>query len=267
MKPPLTLLSALLLGFGCLAQHKSSLEISAGISLPAGDFADKDMPGDKSGLAKTGQTVSIAYQHLLSKKIGFAVSLSGYRNPLDVASLETSLASLPVTYIYFSSQPGLPPPPSSIPPRDYHWQSKKDAWLTGSLLVGPYIELPIGMKTSFVGQVTAGAAYIQSPAVHMISVTDTVTAHLEQTDPHAISFAYALDGGIAHKLSNKISLVATLRYFGTPRAKFEDVRVTVSELQGTGGSLNFLATSSVRTTDGRQAISTINVAAGLRLSL
>jgi hypothetical protein len=265
MKFSLTLLPALFLCFTAFAQHRSSLEISAGASLPIGDFANKNVRNERSGVAKMGQTISIACRHLLTKKIGFAVSLSGYRHPLDIGSVETSLADLPGGTFVTSNGPIIPPP--AMPNRHYQWEGKKDAWLTGSLLAGPCIELPINAKTSFVGQIMAGAAYIHVAGIHMSSVTDTAIASFNQTEPHAIGFAYALESGLSFKLTDKLSLLGKLQYFGTPRTNFGDGKTTITEANGTENSSNLWFVESWKTSERRQTLSAISLSAGLRISL
>jgi hypothetical protein len=267
MKAPLALLSAMLLSFAGVAQHRSSIQISAGPAIPVGDFGDKNIYSDKSGLAKTGQIVNISYHHLVTKNAGFAISIVGGRYPMDVHSLENSLSVMPGSGLVFAT--GLPGFPSTgvIVLKHYSWQGKKDAWLSGSLLAGPYFSFPLDTRISIDAQVQAGASYIQSPKIRLSTITDSSSAYLDQTDPHAIAFAYAVQGGPAYKVSPKISLVLNLQYFATARATFHNVKTTMTETTGAAGSLNYQITQSVHTGDGRQAVSAIGITADLRVHL
>lgn len=249
------------------AQSRSSLEISAGASIPVGKFGDKNVQSDKSGLATTGQTVNISYRHLLSKNAGFVVSLIGQRHPLDIPSLETDLSELPASGYFFATGLSSNPPGGVIIIRHYTWQGKKDAWLSGSLLAGPYAQLPLARRLFLSAQAQAGATYIQSPEIQLTSKTASTSARLEQTDPHAIGLAYALQSGLVYKLTDKAALVLNLQYFATSRARFSDVKTTMTEASGTPGDLNYQVSQAQYTGEGRQAINAVNIAAGFQLAL
>ena len=50
------------------AQVRSSLSFSIGPSFPIGEYASKNISSSSSGVAKTGQSVSISYTHRLINK-------------------------------------------------------------------------------------------------------------------------------------------------------------------------------------------------------
>ena len=67
---------------------RMQLSVTTGLSLPIGNFGNDDMTDEKAGVAKLGQAGSISYTQLIGKKIGFAVTLQGQRNPFNSKSAE-----------------------------------------------------------------------------------------------------------------------------------------------------------------------------------
>jgi hypothetical protein len=181
--------------------------------------------------------------------------------------LESVFSKTPIAVGPVFSDGYQPPPP--VPGTVYpNWKFEKDHWLTGSLLLGAQAQLPSKQKLSFSARAMLGPSYVSSPEVKGQSYTDTATATMTQSGPHAWGIGYLIGGGVRYNVSEKIFITGGVELFGTNKITFEDITATVTT---TKGNLQNPTSYSVSTMtvhgNGKQTISTINASAGIGLRL
>ncbi len=241
------LLFALNNGYSQSSQDKEHFSLSIGPSFPIGDYANKDVSSKSSGIAKTGQVINIAYTRLLQKQSGIAVTVHGQRNPVNTKTFENYLDNT-----------GFP-----------NWKMEKASWLFSSLLFGGYCQFPVAGSGGvlFTTKATIGAVYAKSPELNGASKSSTHSGLIEQTSVSAFGLSYLLNAGINYHLNNKIFLLGEAEYFGTPKLKFKNVKSTFRSATFTSNGFPISAQEQSSTTDGKQAISSINLNFGIGLRL
>ena len=248
--------------------NKGYASFSIGPSFPVSDFGNDDILNNSSGLAKGGQLVNFSYSRLLGKRLGITASLHGQRNPLNTGSMEKQFSQTGISQgLWFISDPNQPLPPISytIYP---NWEFEKGSWLMGSLLLGGYGEFPLGNdKIALTAKALAGLAYVSAPAIKGSSITDTATAHIEQTKSSAWGPVYSVGSGLKFDINEKLSLLTQLEYITTANLSFDDVKATLTTTRGTQGTPEFSVAQSVATGQARQTISSINLQFGIALKL
>ena len=123
----------------CFSQQKSYFIITAGPSIPIGEFADKDLMSSSSGLAGVGQSLNISFAKVSVNKIGFAFELRGQRNPLSVRAIRKSLNGAKFFNGVFSTgSPTAPPTFTTYP----DWEVEKKSWWSVAATGGLYTEVP-----------------------------------------------------------------------------------------------------------------------------
>jgi hypothetical protein len=247
---------------------KGYISFSVGPAFPIGDFGSDDIKKNSSGLAKLGQAANFSWSRLLGKRLGIAAVLHGQRNPLNTRSMEKQFSKTGISQGFWLvsdlGQP-LPPPSYTVYP---NWKFEKGSWLKGSLLIGGYGEFPFRNNIiSFVAKALAGYGYVSAPAIKGSSITDTATAHLEQTKSSACGLTYLVNGGLKIDISKNISLLTQVEYVSTAELRFDDVKATLTTTRGTPGTPGFSIAQSRITGQARQTISSLNVMAGVALKL
>jgi hypothetical protein len=105
------------------------ISLSVGPSFPSGDFGKTDINDSTSGWAKTGVAIQVAYAYRITHNIGVTAIVSYSGNSFDITSYKNALdAAHPDTM--FSVESYL-------------------SWSSGSIMVGPYLRLPLSDKLSW----------------------------------------------------------------------------------------------------------------------
>lgn len=262
--------SLLLLAFQSIAQGlfgKHTIAISVGPSVPVGAFADKKTTQETAGFAQTGLQVNASYVHRVSKHFGIAAMLFGQRHALDTKAMEQEFAQMGFSTGVYT---GPDPFPTPEPTYTYYpnWQFDKNAWLTGSLLLGVEGGFPVkgSRALSIITRAMLGAAYATSPELEGSSVTDTATARYEMESGSGFGLSYLLRGGIQYGVNDKISLLFSADYLGTSGITFPDVKATFTAAKYDNGFPSQMSQSTI-TADGRQKIATVNFNIGIGLKL
>lgn len=272
MRKVLSLTIGLLFVFSSFSQknsNKKSLSVLTGASLPLGNFGNDDITDDKAGVAKLGQAGSISYTQLTAKKIGFAVTIQGQRNPFNSKSAEKKFSELNFAQGFLFGTPDPNQPPPSLPVVKYtDWKFEKRSWLSGALLLGGYGEFAAtGSKgVSLITKAMLGPVYVESPAIKGSSIKDTATAVYEQTSSSSFGLAYLLSGGIRVSINKRLYFLTSLEYLGTNKMTFDDIEATLTTTKGTPGP-GFTISQSKTTGSAKQTISTINLVVGIAIKL
>jgi hypothetical protein len=247
---------------------KGSFAVSIGPAFPVGAYAAKDLSKPSSGFAKIGQSASVTYDRLLEKHFGFSAALHLQRNPLNTKAFETIFSQTKIYQGFWAGSPNQPPP--SLPYTIYpNWKFEKRSWFFGSLRLGAFAQFyPKGSSNIvFITKAMIGVIYAASPRLVGNSITDTATAHIEQSKSSAFGFTYSVSGGIKYNLHKRVFLLTNLEFMGTNNIRFRDVKVSIITFKGSPGSPDYSGQQSLTTTDGKQVISSLNINIGIGLRL
>jgi len=255
--------------YGQSVKDNGQFSFSIGPSFPVGQFANKNITNDKAGIAGVGGVVNFSYQRPLKKNIGFSATLIAQINPTDRRSMERSFSQLDFPMYFVWAGPGIPASPTPQATTTYpNWNFKRSSWKLGSLLIGGYNQFKTsGSKIIFIPKLMAGLVYAASPKIDGESVTDTSYAHATQTSESAFGFGYLVGAGLKFRVTNKISFITGVDYFGTNRITFKDIVARVTVIRHPNDPATMSASQMQTTTDGKQVISSINLLAGIALKL
>lgn len=248
---------------------KASAALVIGPTFPTGHFADNNLYDESSGFAKTGGMVSLEYAKPFSKHWSLLISVSGQRNPINTGAFESSFSKAKIYQgAYLGADPSSPPPQNNyqIYP---NWKFDKKSWLYGTLQVGIKGQFPVSKlnKTWLTTEVVAGILFAKSPQLKGSSITDTASAIITQDKSTGIGMGYSIGGGVKHYLNNTIFFIATLKYSGSNKVTFKDVRSTLTTTKGTYGSLDYSMAQSINTANGQQTFNSINLLFGIGIVL
>jgi len=244
-----------------------SISLLVGPAFPTGKFSSTDLYDKSSGFAKIGESALISYSNLLSKEWGISVDILGQRNPLNTSAFENTFSQLKL-YQGFSLGPDRNNPPPVAYSVYSNWKFEKKAWLFGALLLGGNGQFAVGNSTKFqlLAKTSLGMVYVKLPGLNGSSITDTATAHIEQSKSSGFGFIYSISGGLNYYLNKSVFLSSALKYVGTNEITFKDVKTTLTTIKASG-SLGYSIQQSVTTSDGRQMMSSINLSVGVGIKL
>ncbi|HVW61258.1 MAG TPA: hypothetical protein VHC48_14505 [Puia sp.] len=190
--------------FACLSSVQAfsqQLNLSIGPSFPVGAFASKDGNDPASGLAKMGWMADISYSHGLRKSPHFGVTaiLRGRLNSIDKEGMMAP---------FTESYPG------------YQWSASNSSWKTAALMGGAYYTTAISGKWSFTGTLAVGVAEAWLPEINLMAIVDSTgqggDANLllvNNKQAHATTFTMMAKAGVLYKLTEKLSLTASVDYW------------------------------------------------------
>ena len=254
----------------CFAQSNKdngTVSLSAGASMPVGSYAGKNITDPGAGFASLGESFNISYAHLLKHRFGLTAVLFGQRNPVNTKALDSDLSQQQFSTGPISSSSGQPPPQPTFVTYP-NWNFEKKAWLSGSLLLGGYADLPLSTSgLSFTPRVLIGIAYTSSPALSGSSLTDTSLITIQQSSGKAFAFAFLIGGGIKYNINQRICFLSGLDLFGTSKIRFKNINETVTILQGSLNLGNTVIQQASFTADEKQTITSLNLTIGIGLRL
>jgi hypothetical protein len=243
------------------------ISFSAGMNFPVASYAATDLRSSSSGFAKPGEYVSFSWAKLASEKIGYTVSLSGQRNPVDTKAMAEEFSKVLInTGIFGTGTPGVPVTEAGSYYPD--WNFKKNSWLLASLQGGLYGEFPLSSSKNNIvvtAKLTAGAMYAKLPELTGQSITDTSNVIIYQSKNTSVGFAYTLGTGIKYRLDKKTFVLLNLNYWASGDLTFknEKVVVTVQKSGAAGSSINQLQ----YTDNATQAFKSISASLGIGIQL
>ena len=127
------IICAALSGFSQNISSKSSITLSAGQSVPVGDFGNTDKENIHAGFSNAGISASLSYHYKLNKTLGLEAMVYGQKNSLNTSSMEKNLSE--------SQFPGQQPGYYS------NWSVEKKSWQIGSFMLGVTGEFPSANST------------------------------------------------------------------------------------------------------------------------
>ena len=258
MKKPLSLLFiACLSVLGCLAQKNGTLSLSLGPAIPVGEFANKSVVDDKSGLAKIGWLADLSYLHPIGNKhFGFIATLRGRINGVDTKSAMD---------LYATSYP------------QYAWSATSNHWKAAAVMAGGYYNFPASSKIDIPVALLAGVAkaYFNEQTITGVRDSanvpvDLIQAKFNKVD--ATAFSGMLKAGMVYHLTKRCALTANIDFWYL-KPTFKNVTQTVVFAQGliVPGVLSPSNATSISvysdTRSYQQPMNSVNVTVGLAYGL
>lgn len=242
----------------CFSQNKGMLHLAAGGTLPVGKFASKDVNDPESGLARFGGLAGLAYSHPFGKNNwGYTIEVRGKLNGIDKQANETVLRQ---------ANP------------NFSWSSTGGPWKAISAMTGVYYTIAAGTKIDIRAELIAGAARCYLPENTLLGLFDTAhtgATHFIQAKVNKASttaFSAKAQAGVIYHLSNNLHLMANLDFWYI-KANFKDLTQSVIFAHdlivpgiidpGNASTINY---SSI-TTDYQQPMHTVNISAGIGITL
>ena len=249
--------------------NRSSIALLIGPAFPTSHFRNKNLYDESSGFAKTGETISLEYIKAFSKHLAILINLTGQRNPINTQAFESNFSKAKIYQgFYFGSDPNNPPLQNNY--KIYpNWKFDNKSWIYGTLQVGIKDQFPVDKqnKTWLTTEASIGVLYAASPPLKGSSITDTASAIITQSKSTGFGMSYSFGGGIKYCLNKKIFFTTTLKYTGSNKVTFKDVKTTLTTTKGTYGSPDYYISQSITTTNGKQTFSSISLLFGIGIIL
>lgn len=249
--------------------NRGSVALLIGPASPTGHFGNNKLYEESPGFAKTGETISLEYTKAFSKHWTVLINLAGQRNPINTAAFESGFSKAKIYQgFYFGSDPNNPPSQNNY--KIYpNWKFDKKSWLYGTLQVGVKGQFPVNKqnKTWLTTDASLGVLYATSPQLKGSSITDTASAIITQGKSTGFGMSYSIGGGIRYYLNNKLFFTTILKYTGSNKVSFKDVKTTLTTTKGTIGSPDYSISQSTVTTNGKQTFNSISLLLGIGIIL
>ena len=199
---------------------KSLITLSAGPSMPIGDYGKTDKENIHSGFSNAGISASISYNYKLNKTIGLEAMVFGQRNSLNTSAVERNLSEtgfLDQQQGYYSN-----------------WSVDKKNWQIGSVMLGATSEFPSSnsSKLSFSGKILFGLAYVKSPDLKADSRQKNAYTVFSGEYGSNTGPSWLVSPGVNYKLSNRFNLILNAAYFGTSKISFKDATEIIAATNG-----------------------------------
>ncbi len=215
-----------------LIEQRGYIGISAGPSLPRGEFGSSDLSSPSSGAAETGTIFNISLGYRLGKFLGISAMLHGQTNDVDNNALENELIRLTGTSWTVSSKP----------------------WTIGGIMLGGFSSVPLNEESFFDMRLLVGLVNSTSPEIKTTLNASGGSAWVKQGSASASTFGYLLGGGFRYNAGNSLCLLFNIDYLWA-EPTFSNIETTSS----TGGAP--LISSF------KQKFGTINIGFGLGIRI
>jgi hypothetical protein len=229
-KLSLTALIMLLLTVFSYAQddRKGYVSWTPGLSIPVGDFGNKDLDNDNAGLAKLGFSSALTFAHTIGDHPwGYAFSISIASYALDVEGLEKELEFV----------------------TGGNWSVKSDKWNPVGFYAGAFRATPLGDKLFFDAKLLVGAVMVDFPTLNASTTGGSVKVVGKE---FALGLGYIIGGAFRYNVSEKFALMFHVDYNGTSSMKWDTQ--TLSQPAGSIGSTS---------DEAENKISAVNIGIGI----
>ena len=243
---------------------KNVLAFRAGPAFALGAFHQSQLNDNRSGFGKTGEAVTLEWEHEVERGWDLLVLASGQRNPLNKAAFENILDRSPL-YLGVYAIGDLNNPPQVTGTIYPNWNVKRSSWLCASLQAGLQRRfLAAGRLGQFSLGLSAGVAFVRSATVSGSSITDTVKVYLQQNRVSGTGLAFSTRAGWQLPLGKRGFVVkAGLVYASTSAITFRNVKGVITAQRGNIGDPNFSLFQYTSTSDGKQTLQALQVLAGV----
>lgn len=237
------LLTALIVGMATISfgqkafilsyqDKKGFLGLSAGGSLPIGQFASCAPTDKQAGMAAMGTALNLSAGYRLTGRVGLMIRGEQQRNAIQTYALLNDV----------------------YPSETDTWNASADDWSVTTVMGGPYLLFPMGRFTLDT-RLLAGRAWAVLPGTRMSGNFGSVNVSVQTTG--SPSTATALGGGVSvrYRLGRSLSVHLNGDY---TRARFLFDNLTTTAQSNNGRSESSLYSSS-------RTVSTVSVSAGIAL--
>ena len=249
--------------------NKGSVALLIGPAFPTGHFSNQNLYDESSGFAKTGETISLEYTRDFSKHWAILINLTGQRNPINTQAFESSFSKAKISQgLYFGSESNNSPLQNNynIYP---NWKFDNNSWQYGTLQVGVKSQFPLDKQNKIwlTNEALICVLYASSPQLKGRSIRDTASAIISQSKSTGIGMSYSIGGGIKYYLNKKLFFTLMLKYTGSNKVTFNDIKTTLTTTKGKYGSSDYSISQSITTTNGEQTFNSINLLIGIGINL
>ena len=213
---------------------KGFVAVSAGASLPVGEFANCSPSNNQACMAGSGLAFNAAAGLHVAGPVGLMIRGEQHRNAVNTGAMLDAL--------YRND--------SDV------WTAKADNWSILSVMAGPYVSIPMG-RFSVDGRLLAGRALAVLPNTSMAGNFGTTEVSVKTTGSQSTAMVYGGGASLRYRLGRATSLHVNADY---SRAEFTFNNLT-SIATSTNGRSESLTYSSTRT------IGIVSVSAGVAILL
>ncbi|MFD2572585.1 hypothetical protein ACFSUS_18240 [Spirosoma soli] len=211
---------------------KGFFALSAGASLPVGQFASCSPINEKAGMADRGVAFSLSAGYRLVGPVGVMVRGAQYRNALQAHALLNNV---------YRNETDV-------------WTAKADDWSVNTIMGGPYVSIPMG-RFSVDANVLAGQATAVLPNTAINGNFGQVEMAVKTTGAQSTATAYGGGVTVRYRLGRSLSLHMNSDYV---RSQFK-----FDNLTSTAWSSNGRSESSSYSSD--RIVSVVSVSAGVSI--
>jgi hypothetical protein len=165
---------------------RNTLEVSVGISIPTGDFANDDVTSENSGLAGNGLNVNLIYSYFFNQHIGISFKGNYISNEYKTDKMGLSINNVPVS-------------------------SNKVYYISYGILAGPTYNLPVN-KFTLNGHLMMGIAILTQPQVTygIETSNEIIVVKLEQVIANSIVYNAGI--GLKYSINKNVDLISKIDY-------------------------------------------------------
>lgn len=211
---------------------KGFLAFSAGASLPVGEFANCSPSTSQACMAGSGVAFNVAAGYHIAGPIGLMIRGEQHRNTVNTGAMLDAL--------YRND--------SDV------WTAKADNWSIMTVMVGPYVSIPLG-RFSVDGRVLAGRALAVLPNTSMAGNFGRTEMSVKTTGSQSTAMVYGGGASLNYRLGRATSLHIN--------ADYSQADFTFNNLTSTAVSTN--GRSESLTYSSNQTIGVVSVSAGIAI--
>lgn len=199
MKLGISILTMCVIGMQLLhaqSGKRQFIGVSAGISIPTGDFARADIDDSTSGFARSGVNIQMTYGYRLTHNFGLQAQITYNSNAFDYTKYENGLME-------------------QYPDFQVRVESRTN-WSSGGILIGPYLRLPLTEQLSWDVRAIAGLYGAYSPDIIIYTSKSALEKDEYYRSPgKGFSFGYSFGTGFKYQFS-KYYLLLYADYVASP---------------------------------------------------
>jgi len=211
----------------CYAQKKSTIAINIGVSIPAGDFASKNVENPEAGLANTGISIGFSYDYQVVKNFGVSTLVRVENNSFDSQTLSSG----------YDRTIGST------------WTTTADEWTSYNFLIGGYYSFTATPKIRIHIKGMAGAANIKQPPFESTTSYQGNNYSINISEKKTTAFSYLLGAGVKFDITGKLAILAGVD-FSAAQPKFKEMAYSTN-------------VGSALPVTGKVRFSTVNMSTGI----
>ena len=185
-------------------QKNGFIAVSMGISQPLGTFGAQNSVTNENGMALMGQTASVSGGYRIAGPLGLMARYDETQNSINTQALLNQYSQSPATNLIASTTPG-----------------KAGRWQVRTLMVGPYVTIPLGRFAVDV-RALAGQAWAVCPQTSVAGMINQTNAQISTDNREAKALTSSLGLSLRYRISPTVAVHVNGDYT-TGRFTFTDV--------------------------------------------